>query len=250
VGVEDLLVGDRVDPAAGVVAGRDGLRHEAGLPIRIAVAIVSGSSTGWPRTIGAAPAAWKPHIRGVRRHGAKPRREPRAVSRGILLVALPVGGDVAGVADRQAVDVRGVAEGVDDLEGRRLLPLDAGGVDRVDQLDRVGLGELASHGETVVEVARHLQQRGPVGDRLAELAHRDLAVGHQHGAGHPGLGGIGGRACARVAGGGADDDLSRRGGHRDGRRHPAVLERPGRVEALKLQPHLRADALGEVCSRG
>ncbi len=39
--------------------------HEAGLPIRMAVAMVSGWSTGWPRTMGAAPAAWYPHIRGV-----------------------------------------------------------------------------------------------------------------------------------------------------------------------------------------
>src|SRR3954471_4791693 len=41
------------------------LVHEAGLPIRIAVAIVVGCSTTAPLTIGAAPAAWKPHIRGV-----------------------------------------------------------------------------------------------------------------------------------------------------------------------------------------
>jgi hypothetical protein len=41
------------------------LAHDAGLPIRIAVAIVSGSSTGRPRTSGAAPAAWNPHISGV-----------------------------------------------------------------------------------------------------------------------------------------------------------------------------------------
>ena len=39
--------------------------HEAGLPMRMAVAMVSGSSMGWPLTMGAAPAAWKPHIRGV-----------------------------------------------------------------------------------------------------------------------------------------------------------------------------------------
>jgi hypothetical protein len=36
----------------------------AGLPMRIAVAMVSGFATGCPRTIGAAPAAWKPHILG------------------------------------------------------------------------------------------------------------------------------------------------------------------------------------------
>ena len=38
----------------------------AGLPIRMAVATVSGCSIGWPTTIGAAPAAWKPSIRGSR----------------------------------------------------------------------------------------------------------------------------------------------------------------------------------------
>ena len=38
----------------------------AGLPIRMAVAIVSGCSTGWPSTMGAAPAAWNPSIRGSR----------------------------------------------------------------------------------------------------------------------------------------------------------------------------------------
>ena len=36
----------------------------AGFPMRIAVAIVSGSSTGCPKTMGAAPAAWKPSMRG------------------------------------------------------------------------------------------------------------------------------------------------------------------------------------------
>ena len=41
------------------------LVHDAGLPIRMAVAIVLGFSTTRPVTIGAAPAAWKPHIRGV-----------------------------------------------------------------------------------------------------------------------------------------------------------------------------------------
>src|SRR3712207_8921907 len=47
--------------------------------------------------------------------------------------ALPVRGDVAGVADRQAVDVRGVAEDVDDLERGGLLPLDPVLVDAVDR---------------------------------------------------------------------------------------------------------------------
>ena len=38
--------------------------HDAGLPMRIAVAMVSGFFTIFPLTIGAAPAAWKPYICG------------------------------------------------------------------------------------------------------------------------------------------------------------------------------------------
>ena len=38
--------------------------HDAGLPMRIAVAMVSGEVTGEPCTNGAAPAAWNPHRRG------------------------------------------------------------------------------------------------------------------------------------------------------------------------------------------
>ena len=40
--------------------------HDAGLPMRIAVAIVDGRATGAPLTIGAEPAAWKPRMTGRR----------------------------------------------------------------------------------------------------------------------------------------------------------------------------------------
>ena len=40
--------------------------QDAGLPMRIAVATVSGLEIGAPETNGAAPAAWKPAIRGRR----------------------------------------------------------------------------------------------------------------------------------------------------------------------------------------
>ena len=39
--------------------------QRAGLPIRIALATVSGFATGLPCTSGAAPSAWKPNIRGA-----------------------------------------------------------------------------------------------------------------------------------------------------------------------------------------
>src|SRR5439155_120324 len=60
----------------------------------------------------------------------------------VLPVALPVGGDVAGVADRDAVDVGGVAQHVDDLEGAGLLALDPVGIDRVDDGDGRPLAEV------------------------------------------------------------------------------------------------------------
>ena len=50
------------ESAAAFAAGS----HEAGFPIRMAVAIVDGLGTGFPSTIGAAPAAWKPNIAGGR----------------------------------------------------------------------------------------------------------------------------------------------------------------------------------------
>jgi len=42
--------------------------HDAGLPIRIAVAIVFGFFTIFPLTIGAEPAAWNHHIAGNFEH--------------------------------------------------------------------------------------------------------------------------------------------------------------------------------------
>ena len=136
---EDLLVGDRLDAAAGLVAGRLGLLPRGGVADADrggdGLGVVDGVAEHDRRGAGGLEA---PHPRGPGgRAGAASRR------RGVLAVAPPVGGDVAGVADRQAVDVGRVAERVDDLERRGLLALDAGRVDRVDQLDRVGLGELA-----------------------------------------------------------------------------------------------------------
>ncbi len=40
-------------------------RQLAGLPMRMAEATVCGFATGWPRTIGAAPAACQPSIFGL-----------------------------------------------------------------------------------------------------------------------------------------------------------------------------------------
>ena len=79
-------------------------------------------------TIGAAPDGLEPvHLRRAR----------GVAGREVLAVAHPVGGDVAGVADRQAVDVGRVAERRHDLERGRLLAVQPVDVDRVDQRHRV-----------------------------------------------------------------------------------------------------------------
>ena len=215
--------------------------------MRIAVAMVSGSVDGVPEhDRSRAGRLETPHLRaaGWPRRRARPRGRCR---RGVLAVALPVGRDVAGVADRQQWMSGASPSASTTSKARGLLALDAGRVDRVDQLDGVGLGELAGQGEAVVEVAVDLEQGRAVRDGLAELAHRDLAVGHEHGARHPGLGGVGRRAGAGVAGGRADDGLGAvLGRQRDRGRHAAVLERRGRVQALELDEHVGPGELGEV----
>ena len=138
--------------------------QDAGLPMRIAVAIVSGFVDRVPehdrRGTGGLEA---PHPRRARRDGGSSTPPDRRS--GVLGVAAPVGRDVPGVADGQDVDVGGVPERVDDLEGRGLLTLDRGRVHRVDELDGVGLGELARDGEAVVEVALDLDEGARRGRR-------------------------------------------------------------------------------------
>ena len=116
--VEDLLVGDGLDAAARLVARRHGLlprrrvadadrgRDRLGVVDRVA-----------ERRCGAAPAAWKPHMRRC-----VAGRLALTAARRVLAVAPPVRRDVAGVADRQAVDVGRVAERVDDLEAAVFWP--------------------------------------------------------------------------------------------------------------------------------
>src|SRR5205823_12267336 len=86
--------------------------------------------------------------RGSRRLEAE---HPRASAE--FLEAAPVGGDVAGVADRDAERIQLALQRLDDLERSRLLALDAELVDRVDQRDGLRTGELAHQRQRLVEVA-------------------------------------------------------------------------------------------------
>jgi len=139
--------------------------------------------------------------------------------------ALPVGRDVAGVADRDAERIQAPVEVVEQLERGGLLPLQAKLVDGVDERDRVVLGERPDELERLVEVAAQGDHAGAVHQRLGELAGGDLAVGHDHGAAYPRFGCVGRGARRGVAGRGADhrrSPLAERGGDRTG--HAAVLE--------------------------
>ena len=81
-----------------------------------------------------------------------------------------------GVADGQAVDVGRVAEASTISNAAVFWPSMRHGVDRVDERDRVVLGELAGEVEAVVEVALDLEQPRAVHERLRHLAERDLAL--------------------------------------------------------------------------
>ena len=205
--------------------------------MRIALAMVSG----WRTDLAAHDR------RGARRLEAEHARQARGVARGdVLAVAARVCGVVARVADGDEVEVGRVAEHLDDLEGAGLLALDAVVVHRVDEVHGVVRGELARDVEAVVEVALHLQELGVVRDRLAQLAHRDLALGHEHGGLDAGVRRVRRGRGRRVAGRGADDDLrAALDGLRDGHGHAAVLEGAGRVHALELHPHVGAGAARE-----
>ena len=164
-------------------------------------------------------------------------------------VADPVRGDVAGIANRQAVVIRSAAQGFDDLEGRGLLALQAERVDRVDDGDRGVVGDFLHQPHAVIEVALNLQHLGAMNHGLRQLAERDLAVGNQHEAGDAGAGRISRRRRRGVAGGGADDGPAARLdrlGHRHG--HAAILEGAGGVQALEFHEQLDvlADQPGNV----
>ena len=88
------------------------------------------------------------------------------------------------------------SELLDQLEGRRLLALDAELVDRVDERDRVALDQLADERQRLVEVAAQRDHPRAVHQRLRELAGRDLALGDDHRAADPRARRVGGRDAA------------------------------------------------------
>ncbi len=107
--------------------------QDAGLPMRIAVAIVGGVwRSALPGRSAPRRLAWNPNSAGGPSIVAVLR---------VLGVPDPVARDVAGVADRDEVQVGRSAERVADLERRGLLALEPVRVHGVHQGDRVAVGQ-------------------------------------------------------------------------------------------------------------
>ena len=144
---------------------------------------------------------------------------------GRLHEALPVGGDVPGVSHGDEQGVGCVPEGLAELEGSRLLALEAVRVDAVHEGRLALFGKRPHDGKGGVEGAAHRDHARAMGDRLRELAGRDLPRGEDHGARHARACRVRGGRSGRVAGRCAEDHaraLFERFRHSDD--HSAILE--------------------------
>src|SRR2546423_4435682 len=126
VRVEDLRVRDGTDVAVRFVAGGD-----RPAPVRG----VSDSDRGGDGLGGRDGLAVHERSRSLRLPSEHAWTAARAAVLLVLEVALPVGADVQGVPDRDAVRVGRPSERVDHLESGGLLPFDPERVDRVDDRD-------------------------------------------------------------------------------------------------------------------
>ena len=133
---------------------------------------------------------------------------------------------------------------LDDLDGDRLLALDAQAVHRVGQVDAPLLGDLLHHRHAAVEVRVEREHEGAVGERLHELGDRDLVLGQEHHRGNPRRRAVGAERGRGVARGGARHRVDGHAvGHhllddRDQHGHPQVLERAGVRVAALLDPQV------------
>src|SRR5437763_9949803 len=153
VRVEDLAVRDGTDVTTRLVAGADRL-----IPVR-GVADANSGGDGLRVRDGLAVHQGSRSLRLPSEH---PWPAVRAAVHLVFEIALPVGADVQGVPDGDAVRVGRLSQRVDHLEGGGLLPFDPERVDRVDDRDPAALGQLSDHAEGVVEVPPNRDDTGAV----------------------------------------------------------------------------------------
>ncbi len=139
--------------------------------------------------------------------------------------------------------IRRAAQPVTDLKRGRLLPFQPVRVERVDQRDRLLLGDLHHQREGIIERALHLHHLRAVGHRAGQFARRHFALRNQHDRAQPGSGSVGRSGSGRIAGGGADHRLhAAPGGFADRHGHATVFERTGGIHPLKFDPQLETAA--------
>lgn len=166
-------------------------------------------------------------------------------------VTYPVSGDIARIADWQAVIVGGTAQRLDDFKGGGFLPLQPERVDRVDDGDRRMVGNVLHQPHAIIEIALNLQHLGAMDHGLCQFAQRDLAIRDQYETANAGAGGIGCGGGRCIAGRGTDNSAATRfHGFGDGHGHAAILERARGVKAFKLDVEidLFADQSGMLTS--
>ena len=169
----------------------------------------------------------------------------------VLAETPPVGGDVAGVPDRQDEVVGRVAQLVDDLERGRLLALDPMWVHRVHQGYGVPAGEVAHGFQRVVEVALQCDHLRSIHQGLRQLVERDFARRDHNDRARTGARRVCRHRRRRVAGRRAHEDsvaCLQRLGHGDD--HAPVLERARGIQAFVLEVEvLEAQRLADVEAR-
>ena len=142
----------------------------------------------------------------------------------------PVRRYVSRIADGQRVIVGRIAQGFDDLECDRFLPLQAVRVDRIHDVERKRLRHLLREPHPFIEVAADLDDERAMHHRLRELSERNLSLRDEHEARDSRPSGIGSRGCRCVARRSANDGPGAAfNGLGDRHRHAAVLERSRRV---------------------
>ena len=139
-----------------------------------------------------------------------------------------------------------------DLEGGRLLALEAERVDAVDERDRVALGSSRTSSSAWSKLPRSAIDARAVHERLGELAAAILPSGTITAPRSPRARGVGRQRLAAVLP--VEAQMHRLGplahGAETAQVIPRSLNEPVGFGALDLQPHLGADALGRARGAG
>ena len=181
-----------------------------------------------------------------------PRQDSAAACLLVFLETHPVSRDVACIAHRNAEPVRSISEGVDDFECSSLLTLQAIGIHRIHESDRVCLGSLPDDVQCPVEVAADGQDLSAVDESLSQFSLGNVPIRDQNEGPHAAATGVGGGGGTCVARAGADHRFTT-GFLRfaDGHGHATVLEGSGGVQAVVFHEHLHTvpDSFGDAWDR-